>query len=120
MMCRAAAWLLTLAVIVLSFVPPSHRVVTYAPHNLEHFAIFFATGVAFGVGYQSRPFVSGIALVIFCGAIELAQNWVPGRHARLTDFIVDAAATCVGVSMASLATRLGPAQSRSATPTDRQ
>ena len=104
--CRTAAWLLIFAIAVLSLVQPSYRAVTHAPHNLEHFAIFFATGLAFGVGYPSRPFVLGSTLLIFCAAIEIAQRWVPGRHARLTDFIIDAAAVSIGVSMASLAARL--------------
>jgi len=41
-------------------------------------------------------------LVIFAGAVELAQTGVPGRHARLSDFIVDALAACVGVAIASI------------------
>jgi VanZ family protein len=103
--CRASAWLLALAIVVLSLVPPSYRPITEASHNLEHLAIFLATGFAFGVAYPDKPFALAIGLVIFCGAIELAQQWVPGRHARLRDFIVDAAAVCVGLGVASVATR---------------
>jgi VanZ family protein len=36
--------------------------------------------------------------VFFTGAIEAAQLLVPGRHARLIDFIVDVVAVCVGVA----------------------
>jgi VanZ family protein len=43
-----------------------------------------------------------VALVIFAGAIELAQTFVPGRHARLSDFIVDAVTMCVAVAAASI------------------
>jgi VanZ family protein len=71
-------------------------------NNLQHLAIFLATGFAFGVGYPDRPFLSAIGLVIFCGAIEITQTLVPGRHARLCDFIVDAAAACIGLLMASV------------------
>jgi VanZ family protein len=99
---RIAAWLLTIAIIVLSLVPPSLRPETAVPHNFEHFSIFFATGVAFGVGYSRRVYLVTIMLVIFAGAIELAQIVVPGRHARLSDFIVDALAACVGAAIASL------------------
>jgi VanZ family protein len=31
------------------------------------------------------------------GALELLQLLVPGRHARLEDFIVDAIAACAGI-----------------------
>jgi VanZ family protein len=38
-----------------------------------------------------------IGMVIFAGAIELAQYSVAGRHARMSDFIVDATSACIGV-----------------------
>ena len=109
--CKTAAWLLTLAIVILSLVPPSYRAETHAPHNVEHFVIFFATGLVFGIGYPGRPFISGLALVIFCAAIEVAQLWIPGRHARLSDFTTDAVGVCIGVCMSFFAIRLSTAQS---------
>jgi VanZ family protein len=102
MSARTGAWLLAVAIIVLSFVPPSLRPETDLPHDLEHFAIFVATGVAFGVGYSRRPGLVSVWLVIFAGAIEFAQILVPGRHARLSDFVVDALAAWIGAATASL------------------
>jgi VanZ family protein len=72
---------------------------TGARHNLEHFTIFAATGFAFGLGYKRRHDLIAILLVIFSGAIEIVQLFVPGRHARLGDFII---AACIGLVMASL------------------
>ena len=95
------AWFLTVAIIVISLVPPSLRPETDVPHDLEHFAIFIATGVAFGVGYSRTPGFVSAALLIFAGAIELAQIAVPGRHARLSDFIVDSLAVCLGAAITS-------------------
>jgi VanZ family protein len=63
------------------------------------------TGFAFCVAYPDRPFALATGLVIFGGAIELAQRWVPGRHARLSDFIVDAGATCIGLGVTCVAAR---------------
>jgi len=40
--------------------------------------------------------------VFFSGAVEIAQLFVPGRHARLSDFIVDGLAITVGVMAVSL------------------
>lgn len=99
---RIAAWLLILAIIVLSLVPSWLRPETDVPHNLEHFSIFFATGVAFGVGYSRSPNLVMVMLMIFAGAIELAQIVVPSRHARLSDFIVDALAACIGAAVSSV------------------
>jgi VanZ family protein len=72
------------------------------PHDLEHFSIFFATGVAFGVGYSRRPKLVVAALVIFAAAVELAQIVDPGRHARVSDFVVDALAACIGAALVFL------------------
>ncbi|MGC1777870.1 MAG: VanZ family protein [Xanthobacteraceae bacterium] len=78
---------------------------TDVPHNVEHFTIFFVTGVAFNLGYnKARQLLLAIALVIFAGVIELAQLLSPGRHARLSDFVVDAFALCLGVGLASILT----------------
>ena len=97
---RIIAWLLAVTVIVLSVVPPSLRPETDAPHNFEHFAALFVTGLAFGFSYHRRPIVVAFALVLFTAAIEIVQIFVPGRHSRLSDFIVDALAACAGVTLA--------------------
>jgi VanZ family protein len=104
---QAAAWLLAATIVVLSLGPPSVQPTTGAAHNLEHLLIFLATGMAFGLGYPRRIWLLTIALPTFAGAIEAAQNWVPGRHARMSDFLVDAVASClgVGISYASLKLR---------------
>ena len=99
---RIAAWVLSTAIIILSLVPPTLRPETSAPHSLEHFTIYAATGFAFGLGYKHRHDLLAILLVIFTGSIEIAQLFVPGRHARLSDFIIDAIAACIGLVFASL------------------
>ena len=99
---RIAAWVLTAAIVVLSLVPPTLRPETSAPHSVEHFTIYAATGFAFGLGYKHRHDLLAILLVIFTGSIEIAQLFVPGRHARLSDFIIDAVAVCIGLVMSSL------------------
>ena len=93
---RGAGWFLAFVITALSLVSPDLRPETGVPHHLEHFAIFFAAGLAFGVGYNRRPAVTALALVIFAATLELAQMYVPGRHARLSDFVVDALALLIG------------------------
>jgi VanZ family protein len=94
---RISAWVLAAIIVVLSLVPPGLRPETGAPHDLEHFAIFVATGLVFGLGYARRYGIVAIFLVVFAGTIEIAQLFVPGRHARLSDFVVDALAACIGL-----------------------
>ena len=97
---RAAGWLLLAAIIVLTVVPPQHRPETGAPSELEHLGIFLLTGLAFGLGYGQRHLIQVCSLVAFAGAIELVQVLVPGRHSRLSDFVVDALSASVGVGLA--------------------
>jgi len=47
-----------------------------------------------------------VSAVIFCAGIELAQLMIPGRHARFSDFVVDATAVCVGIFAGSTLTRM--------------
>jgi VanZ family protein len=101
---RVAAWFLLLAIVVLSVVPPDNRHVTPAPHDVEHLVIFFLTGLAFGLGYATRPFLQIIGLAAFSAGIELVQLYIPGRHARLSDFLVNAVSVALGVSLAALTT----------------
>src|SRR5262249_11213619 len=104
---QAVAWLLAGIIVVLSLSPASVRPTTGAPHDLEHLLIFLATGMAFGFGYPDRfrlPTI--IAQPTFAAAIEVAQIWAPGRHARMSDFLVDAAASCVGVGLSYAFVRL--------------
>jgi VanZ family protein len=102
-----AAWLLALAIVILSLSPPSTRPVTGAGHNLEHLLIFLATGMAFALGYPRRFWLLPIALLAFAAAIEIAQVWVPGRHARLSDFLVDVTALYLGLLVSYLLAKLG-------------
>jgi VanZ family protein len=99
---QIVAWLLVLAIVVLSLGPPSVRPVTAAGHNFEHLLIFLATGGAFGLGYPRRFLLLPIGLLAFAAAIELAQMLVAGRHARLSDFLTDAAAAWVGIGLSFL------------------
>lgn len=105
---QAATWIFLVAIVFLSLVSPSLRPVTILPHNLEHAGIFALAGLAVGLGYPHHTWRNMIALTIFAGAIELAQLFAPGRHARWIDFAVDAFAACLGVAVAALAARLLP------------
>jgi VanZ family protein len=103
---RIVGWSLAAAIVVLSVVPPASRPVMATPHNFEHFLIYWAAGLAFGLGYERKDGLLAILLLIFTGSVEIAQLFVPGRHARLSDFIVDAGAIWTGLIGVSLFRRL--------------
>ena len=102
---EGAGWLLIFITVALSVVPPSYRPTTAASHNFEHAAIYLLTGAAFGAAYRNRVVVVMVGLLAFSGLIEIVQLLVPGRHARMLDFLVDSGAACVGVFAAVLATQ---------------
>jgi len=105
---QIAAWLLLAIITLLSVVPPGDRPVTPAPHDVEHAAVFAAMGLAFGFGYARRYLLQALGLLGFCAAIELAQLGVPGRHARVSDFVVDALSVSVGIAVAFVLDQAGP------------
>ena len=97
---RVAGWLLLALIVFFSLSPASYRPVTQLGQNPEHFLPHVLLGLAFGIGYAERWRLVALGLVAFTGAIEFAQLLVPGRHARLRDFLVDAGAACLGLGLA--------------------
>jgi VanZ family protein len=102
----ASAWLVLAVIIVLSLVPPRIRPTTFMFHDIEHATIFLADGIAFGIAYFGFERLLSVGAVIFCASLELAQLTIPGRHARVSDFLVDATAICVGIAMGSMLIRI--------------
>ena|SRR5690242_3858112 len=93
---RLTAWLLAAAVTFATLGPPSVRPHSDLGQDGEHALAFILVGVAFALAYpRARLRVSAIAIVM-TGVLEILQLWMPGRHARLEDFLVDALAACAG------------------------
>jgi VanZ family protein len=51
------------------------------------------------VGYARQWWLVALGLVGLTAAVEFAQLFVPGRHARLKDLVIDAGAVCLGVAI---------------------
>ena len=98
---RIIAWLLTAAVTFATLGPPSYRPHSYLGQDGEHALAFVLVGLAFGLAYPRRRLLTAGLAVILIGVLELLQLWMPGRHARLEDFIVDALAACAGIAVAA-------------------
>jgi hypothetical protein len=102
-----------MAIVVLSVIPASDMPTTGTSRGFEHLFIFLATATAFGVGYPNRFPILAVLLVLFTGAVELVQAGIPGRHARLSDFLLDAAATCAGIAISWIIVKLVAVAQRS-------
>jgi VanZ family protein len=53
-------------------------------------------------GYSRKALALATCLVGFAAFVEILQVFIPGRHARLGDFVVDASALCLGIAIASV------------------
>lgn len=71
------------------------------------------TRSAFALGYSRSDYPLCGAAIAFAGSLELLQLFVPTRHARLSDFVIDALAAVIGIALSGLVDRnkllpLGP------------
>ena len=97
---RVISWLLLAAAAFLTLAPRTFRPYTGVEHHLEHFLAFALLGLVFGLGYPRRPVLLALIGVMAAAALEILQRWVPGRHALLSDFMINAAGLCIGVAAA--------------------
>lgn len=100
---RYFAWLLAAAVTFATLGPPGLRPHANLGQEGEHALAFILVGLAFGLAYRRRRLLIAAAAVVLIGVLELMQFWAPGRHARLEDFLVDAATACLGFALAAAA-----------------
>jgi VanZ family protein len=98
---RVIAWALAAAVTFATLGPARLRPHADLGQNGEHALAFVLVGLAFGLAYRRNRLLTTLVAVVMTGAIEIMQFWAPGRHARLSDFIVDALAACAGLAAAA-------------------
>jgi VanZ family protein len=98
---RIIAWLLTAAVTFATLGPPQYRPHSVLGQDGEHALAFLLVGLAFGLAYPRRRLLTAGIAVVLIGVLELLQLWMPGRHARWEDFVVDALAAWVGIAAAA-------------------
>jgi VanZ family protein len=98
---RIGTAILIAAVVFATLGPPSYRPHSPLGQDGEHALAFVLVGLAVGLSFpQRRLFVAAISVALI-GLLEIMQLWAPGRHARLEDFVVDAATACVGLAGAA-------------------
>ena len=99
---RLFAYFLAAAVSFATLGPPGLRPHSNLGQDGEHALAFVLIGLAFALGYPRHRLLAAGLTVAFTGVLELLQLFVPGRHARLEDFLVDASATLGGFATVSI------------------
>lgn len=99
---RATAWLLVLFAAVLTLGPQSFRPVTGIGHDPEHVLAFALIGLAFGLGYSNHRILLAVLAIAVAALMEILQQWVPGRHAYVLDFVINALGACLGLGATAL------------------
>ncbi len=97
--------MLLFAIVLFTLSPTEMRPDTDGPPSLERLAAFAAVGAAFYLGYPKRHL--GILILLFgiIGLLEVAQNYVPSRHGRLSDGLVKAFGALRGAAFAAFIAR---------------
>lgn len=98
---KGLAWLLAAAVAFATLGPPGLRPHSDLGQEGEHALAFVLIGLAFGLAYPQRWWLTAMVAGAMIGLIEILQFWAPGRHARWSDFVVDALAACAGLALAA-------------------
>ncbi|WP_439399881.1 VanZ family protein [Bradyrhizobium sp. PMVTL-01] len=75
-------------------------------HHGDHALAFLLVGIAFGLAYPQRRWTTSAVAVALIGLLEIMQLWVPGRHARFGDFVVDAFSACIGFALSVAVDRM--------------
>ena len=97
----AAGWL-ALAFIAYATLSPIYDRPVVAGPQLEHFAAFALTGLAFSLAYPNR-FVLVVALVVGSAfGLEALQLLTPDRHGRVLDALVKATGGGCGIGTGQL------------------
>nr|WP_249163122.1 VanZ family protein [Bradyrhizobium diazoefficiens] len=97
------AWLLAAAVTVVTLGPQDVRPHPFLGQQGDHALAFLLIGIVFGFAYPQRRLTASALAVALIGLLEIMQLWVPGRHARFEDFMVDALSACVGFALSAAA-----------------
>ena len=100
---KAAAAFCVVVIFVGSLLPQDERMFTGLPGKLEHFVAYGLTGLLLGLTISNRngPALAAVSLTWIACLLEFLQQWSPGRHPRVSDAVVSAAAAMLGASLSA-------------------
>jgi hypothetical protein len=104
-----AGWLALAFIIYATLCPIDDRPAVAGP-QVEHFAAFALTGLAFALAYPNRIFLIITIVVGSAFMLETMQLLTPDRHGRLLDAMVKAAGGFCGIGAGQIVSLFLPHQ----------
>jgi VanZ family protein len=91
-----------LAIVVLSLIPANWETRTGATPRLEHFVAYCGTSILLGLAWPGtrQALAQGLMLTVLSIAMELLQNFSPGRHPSALDALVSTLGAITGLGLA--------------------
>lgn len=96
---RIAAWMLLLALAIVTVGPIGLRPVTGLPPQLERALALVVVGFFFGLAYPRRVLPIGLLVVGAVVLFELVQLLEPYRHGRFADAAAKIAGAAIGLGI---------------------
>ncbi len=96
---RPAAWGCVLLLAVLSLLPAEEMVRTSLDGHIEHAIAYAGTALLIGLSYPTWGWKRmAIALVIYAGVLEFLQNFSPGGHPAVLDWLSSSTGVLIGIA----------------------
>ena len=100
------AWLLLVALAIVTVGPIDLRPVTGLPPQLERTIGLMIVGFAFGLAYPRKILLVALLLIASTALFELLQNFEPHRHGRWLDLAAKLIGATIGLALGYAASRL--------------
>ena len=95
---RLVAWASVFLIAVLSLIPKEFEVRTGIAGSHEHALAYAISSALLTFAYPaSNRWLIAVALFVLSGALELLQNFIPGRNPEITGAVFSGAGAVAGV-----------------------
>jgi VanZ family protein len=96
---RPIAWGCVGLIAVLSLLPSEEMVRTRMGGHIEHAVAYAGTAVLLRLGYPAWGKQIAVGLVLYAGLLELLQNFSPGRHSEVSDWLASSTGALMGIAV---------------------
>jgi len=96
---RPIGWGCVGLIAVLSLLPGHEMVRTSLGGHIEHAVAYAGTAALLRLGYPARGKRIAFGLVLYAGLLELLQNFSPGRHPAVPDWLASSTGALVGIAV---------------------